>query len=353
MKKLFTALICAIMVLGIGGCGNSDDAKKDTDKKVSNKQETASSDDAFLKDFKKGLENRWKIVGSGFGNALDDNAEFIKLLDCELKEISKYKDSKFEDEKLGKIAKKYIDVLSKQKQIMQSITEENYIEKTNEYSSYSHERNISIAYFSEVYKVTVKSNHPSEFYNMVADGRVDAFKDEYKHYGAGTYKVGEDIPVGTYVVFANNTSEMNCGVTIQNTKSASSQTDVKYEDHYIGNSLFNIYVAVQKDDYLILSNTTAFPVSKYPKLNTNISGEFMVGKDIESGTYNIAVASNPNLIQLTGNPTGNANVYSAPHGTMDEHGNDNWLFGISTEEGKSVEVYDNQILSLTDAIIKH
>lgn len=72
-----------------------------------------STDEAFLDDMAAGLEARWEFADSDEDS--DDKEGWEKCINFEYDKIHKYKNKKFEDKKLGKLAKAYINLIDESK----------------------------------------------------------------------------------------------------------------------------------------------------------------------------------------------------------------------------------------------
>ena len=70
MKKLFKLLLSCMIVFGLSACtnNNKDTGQSNPTKQTDTPTQTEQSiDEAFYKDFKTALEERWKIEESGRG----------------------------------------------------------------------------------------------------------------------------------------------------------------------------------------------------------------------------------------------------------------------------------------------
>lgn len=81
-----------------------------------------ASQEAFMADMAKGISDRLKNVDDSIERTgEEDSAYKIKVVNCELKQIAKYQDSRFEDETFNELAHFYIDACQ-----MQLFSAENY-----------------------------------------------------------------------------------------------------------------------------------------------------------------------------------------------------------------------------------
>ena len=99
---LIKALLVFVSVFLLSSCGANDEEK--------------TYDDAFLKDFTKGLTDRWDLNDKP--NNETENIYFSKLVDTELNRISQYTDKKFDDTQLQEKAITYINLLKAQKEAL-------------------------------------------------------------------------------------------------------------------------------------------------------------------------------------------------------------------------------------------
>ena len=105
MKKLFAILLSGMMVFSLSACTNNSE-KKDTVRTDTTTQTKESLDDAFCKDLKKALEERWKIEEK---DAELTTEIYTRYVDTELKYLKKYehKEDFFENHEIGDADKDY------------------------------------------------------------------------------------------------------------------------------------------------------------------------------------------------------------------------------------------------------
>lgn len=113
MKKLFTLLLSCMLVFGLSACTNNN---KDTGKTDTTTQTEESIDDAFYKDLKTALEERWKIEEK---DAELTTEIYTRYVDTELKYLSKYEDKEdsFKNHEIGEAAEDYVEALIEGKQM--------------------------------------------------------------------------------------------------------------------------------------------------------------------------------------------------------------------------------------------
>lgn len=128
-----------------------------------------------------------------------------------------------------------------------------------------------------------KDNQCDEFANMIDN---ITFEEENKttdsgiknaRYSAGVYKVGNDIPAGEYVVFANGGKGYFC------VSSDSNQDDILFNENFEYNSI----ITIKDGEYLHLTRSYAIPIEENPDVNVNASGMFKVGDHIPAGEYKL------------------------------------------------------------------
>lgn len=127
MKKLFTLLLSCMVVFGLSACtnNNKDTGQSNPTKQTDTPTQTEQSiDEAFYKDFKTALEERWKIE--------ENDAEltteiYTRYVDTELKYLSKYerKEDSFENHEIGDAAEDYVEALVEGKQMAYLIDKDN------------------------------------------------------------------------------------------------------------------------------------------------------------------------------------------------------------------------------------
>ena len=103
-------------------------------------------------------------------------------------------------------------------------------------------------------------------------------------YMSGNYRVGIDIPSGTYVFYADSDkwSGYFCESTDANKKNIIENENFSYNDIY----------TITDGNYLELSRCHAIPISYNPHIDTKKTGSFIVGKHIPAGTYRLTCTSN-------------------------------------------------------------
>lgn len=124
MKKRVTiSILLAIVLMFTFGCSNQE--AQETEKSV---EEGNNIDKEFIKDFSKATNTRWNMVnkseekqkelGDEYYNEeyLEDTTEFVE---AETELLYKYEDSEFDDPKLGKITKEYIEGLKMQEESLE------------------------------------------------------------------------------------------------------------------------------------------------------------------------------------------------------------------------------------------
>jgi fibronectin type 3 domain-containing protein len=99
------------------------------------------------------------------------------------------------------------------------------------------------------------------------------------------YKVGRDIPAGTYVLYESD--PVFFGEVQVRKDSYNKYPSIVGQDFFVG----RIYVTVQNGQYLSFRGDIGYPLTKAPALDTSsgtlIDGMYLVGKDIPAGTYSI------------------------------------------------------------------
>lgn len=104
LSKRILCVILIVFCVGLSGC-----ATQNGEEKV--------YDQAFLKDFSKGLIDRWDVNSSNTNDYEDQR--LAKAIDAELKRVDQYKNKKFEDSNLQEKAISYINLLYKQKEALE------------------------------------------------------------------------------------------------------------------------------------------------------------------------------------------------------------------------------------------
>jgi len=105
---------------------------------------------------------------------------------------------------------------------------------------------------------------------------------------AGTYKVGEDIPDGEYVVFANGMAY------IESASDSTGELDsIIFNDNLMNDA--HAYVTLGDGEYFKLQSAEMYPVEDAPSVEPDdgvyADGMYKVGEDIPAGEYQIILDS--------------------------------------------------------------
>lgn len=170
MKKLFTLLLSCMLVFGLSACTNNN---KDTGKTGTTTQTEESMDDAFYKDLKTALEERWKIEEK---DAELTTEIYTRYVDTELKYLSKYEDKEdsFKNHEIGEAAEDYVEALIEGKQ-MAYLIDKDYTKWHQEYEDEVFEESTEAVYkLNSIKKITFEN----EEYQKMFD-RLVKYGEEY------------------------------------------------------------------------------------------------------------------------------------------------------------------------------
>lgn len=170
MKKLFTLLLSCMLVFGLSACTNNN---KDTGKTDTTTQTEESIDDAFYKDLKTALEERWKIEEK---DAELTTEIYTRYVDTELKYLSKYEDKEdsFKNHEIGEAAEDYVEALIEGKQ-MAYLIDKDYTKWHQEYEDEVFEESTEAVYkLNSIKKITFEN----EEYQKMFD-RLVKYGEEY------------------------------------------------------------------------------------------------------------------------------------------------------------------------------
>lgn len=170
MKKLFTLLLSCMLVFGLSACTNNN---KDTGKTSTTTQTEESMDDAFYKDLKTALEERWKIEEK---DAELTTEIYTRYVDTELKYLSKYEDKEdsFKNHEIGEAAEDYVEALIEGKQ-MAYLIDKDYTKWHQEYEDEVFEESTEAVYkLNSIKKITFEN----EEYQQMFD-RLVKYGEEY------------------------------------------------------------------------------------------------------------------------------------------------------------------------------
>lgn len=171
MKKLFTLLLSCLLVFGLSACTNNNN--KDTGKTDTTTQTEESMDDAFYKDLKTALEERWKIEEK---DAELTTEIYTRYVDTELKYLSKYEDKEdsFKNHEIGEAAEDYVEALIEGKQ-MAYLIDKDYTKWHQEYEDEVFEESTEAVYkLNSIKKITFEN----EEYQKMFD-RLVKYGEEY------------------------------------------------------------------------------------------------------------------------------------------------------------------------------
>ena len=170
MKKLLTLLLSCMLVFGLSACTNNN---KDTGQTGTTTQTEESIDDAFYKDLKTALEERWKIEEK---DAELTTEIYTRYVDTELKYLSKYehKEDSFKDHEIGEAAEDYVEALIEGKQLAYLI-DKDYTKWHQEYEDEVFEESTEAVYkLNSIKKITFEN----EEYQQMFD-RLVKYGEEY------------------------------------------------------------------------------------------------------------------------------------------------------------------------------
>lgn len=113
-------------------------------------------------------------------------------------------------------------------------------------------------------------------------------EDESNKIEAGTYKVGEDIPAGEYLVFASGMGY------IENSSDSTGAIDsIIFNDNLLNGA--HSYVTLNEGNYFKLQGAEMYPVEEAPSVvpedGIYADGMYKVGQDIPAGEYKIILDS--------------------------------------------------------------
>ena len=170
MKKLFTLLLSCMLVFGLSACTNDN---KNTGKTDTTTQTEESMDDAFYKDLKTALEEKWKIEEK---DAELTTEIYTRYVDTELKYLSKYEDKEdsFKNHEIGEAAEDYVEALIEGKQ-MAYLIDKDYTKWHQEYEDEVFEESTEAVYkLNSIKKITFEN----EEYQKMFD-RLIKYGEEY------------------------------------------------------------------------------------------------------------------------------------------------------------------------------
>lgn len=163
MKKLFTLLLSCMLVFGLSACTNNN---KNTGKTDTTTQTEESMDDAFYKDLKTALEERWKIEEK---DAELTTEIYTRYVDTELKYLSKYEDKEdsFKNHEIGEAAEDYVEALIEGKQ-MAYLIDKDYTKWHQEYEDEVFEESTEAVYkLNSIKKITFENEEYQKMFDRL------------------------------------------------------------------------------------------------------------------------------------------------------------------------------------------
>ena len=164
MKKLFTLVLSCLLVFGLSACTNNNN--KDTGKTDTTTQTEESMDDAFYKDLKTALEERWKIEEK---DAELTTEIYTRYVDTELKYLSKYEDKEdsFKNHEIGEAAEDYVEALIEGKQ-MAYLIDKDYTKWHQEYEDEVFEESTEAVYkLNSIKKITFENEEYQQMFDCL------------------------------------------------------------------------------------------------------------------------------------------------------------------------------------------
>lgn len=260
MKKLFTALICATMVLGMGGCGNSDETKKEPVKEET-KDAVKIMDEA-------GFSLSCKDTGSDFlcGYKNENTKEAFVYSD----NVGLY----FQSKKGSFVGIDDTTIIS---------GDESKDSLENQYNDILNNLNLTISDIKKPISKKYKEEYEKSDYNA----------KNFKGYDSGLYEVGKDINAGEYMLLANEDAQ-STSVEVR-TNEYSNGDDSIYTDFNFRNN----YIKVTDGMFIETDGVTMYKLPDAPKIEQHYAYMVLkVGRDIEPGNYTIVPNSDSNYFSI-------------------------------------------------------
>lgn len=163
MKKLFTLLLSCMLVFGLSACTNNN---QNTGKTDTTTQAEESMDDAFYKDLKTALEERWKIEEK---DAELTTEIYTRYVNTELQYLSKYEDKEdsFKNHEIGEAAEDYVEALIEGKQ-MAYLIDKDYTKWHQEYEDEVFEESTEAVYkLNSIKKITFENEEYQKMFDRL------------------------------------------------------------------------------------------------------------------------------------------------------------------------------------------
>lgn len=156
-KRIFSLMLCILVAAFLAGCSSA----------------SKSVDESFISAEAKGLQERWDVSDKQEKDKVESTAEtFIACVDAELNAIAEFKEAEFEDETLGGLAKEYIGILEKSKELAADYYDKNYETFSTEYTTINQRRSQIIQKFSEDYQLPIDDDHTDTLNTFIADAKL-------------------------------------------------------------------------------------------------------------------------------------------------------------------------------------
>lgn len=172
MKKLTKGLAVALVaaLLGISAIGCST-----TTSNTSSVVSAQPADKAFMTDMKKALQARWKLADADKGDeqvsADEEKKQLQNCVNAEWRVINKYENADFNDVRLGKIAKDYINAVNQQMDALKfyGVNDDKY---SQEYTEAYNQRTQLVGELVKDYGLTVDPEYKQDLDDFQVNAQV-------------------------------------------------------------------------------------------------------------------------------------------------------------------------------------
>jgi hypothetical protein len=215
MKKRKHILVLAGVFLCIGcisACSSSNKTEISSSSSSVNvnsisvtKEKDKYADDSFMKSLERGLENRWNLSEAIKEDApvSEQAANFKKCVAAEYDPLIKYENATFENKKLGKYAKEYIDTIKETREIEDTYGSDSWSMK---YNNGIYQFRVAALYkINKIRPLEISDKYQTIFKSMLSEGETSVFASSILKKAKFKLK-DESYGQKTYAAVVENTS---------------------------------------------------------------------------------------------------------------------------------------------------
>lgn len=186
MKRILSFILCTLLVMSTCSCSGG-----------------KSVDEQFISSLEKGLEARWQLTDKTNTPTKEDWEKYVK---AELDEILKYKDEKFEDKKIEKVAKTYIKSIEDTKKILKYVNTNQWMTKYD--MGIYMTRTKALYDINQIKTLEVKEEYKEDLTRLISTGEAASLAKKIME-DVKFKKVKGEYDYRTYAAIIENTSTID------------------------------------------------------------------------------------------------------------------------------------------------